>query len=864
MKINSLSENSRNISKEFDIWFEKNMTRMEEPYMYFGDEPNSFKKEWINPEKTLKIAIGSGTRFGYCTGQSIFYEQFNTVHPEWITERVGLHASSSDRQLLKEAGFPVLSSESHMPLKAYDVVAISNDTVSGYVNMIAYFLLSGIAPKWKDRTEEDPIFIHGGHANMNLSPIKDICDIYVIGEGEEIDVFVLEEIEQQLKKETPKEEILLGLAKKWDCLWIPRFYEERFDSEGKLLGMFPIVEGIPNRIKRAYVKDLDHTFIVSKQIIPFNAFETGNKCRLEISRGCDSKCAFCGGGFTYLPYRMRSKEVYLKAVDDWIFNCGLRRAILTVGFSSAAHPQYYEIVNELGKKGYPVDVVPVRVTDYIESPDTSSEVRKGRLVIGIEGNSQRLRDLVSKHATEEDILKTVSLAMDRGYTSVKFYMIAELPTETEKDTMEILELGKKLRSLIDKKVEEGCDPLKVFFSWNLLRTMPFTPFQWWKSPLKVSETLNKAIEGLNELGFITKDFERIKADDEHIYEALIELADSRVEDLLIDIAKHDLLSLWKMPEGIIDLANEYFDSKKTIGWDTWFSGHDITDVLPWDFIDGGVSKDYLKERYTQILSGDMKQAHRCMEKCDGCGQCDESDFKHFALWRSKIKPTEEEILQQPVVEYTRKLLFVFEVKSPYNLIDPTYWECDFTRAMTRSQIKYDPFSVRVTGGQYVRDDKSLGIRTMEVNVLSDGMELEEIKERINNEAVHFNISRVEEVNAGQFLKFSFTYKYPLSETEEEIAKANVAGITEKLKAGEPWVIDNKIMITQRAPKTVETDVSSCIKHLWIEDGALWFEVVDDEKGHLAPSRSIVCAITGHDPMENEEGNIYRQSFEVVE
>jgi len=862
--MSSISE----LTARFNQWLNENRNKLDEPYIYQGDEIHSVQTKWevSEPKKgPLKFVFCGGAGYGMSRGMDILYDLFHQSHPEWIVERATIPMTARDRRRLKEAGFPIMSSESHRPFTAYDIVGFSCNYPSTDINIIAALLMSGIAPTWQERKESDPLIIHGGLANINLSVIKDVCDMYFIGEGEDRMPDLLAEIEGYLRSGMSKEKLLLCIAQNWDCVWVPRFYEERWDENGKLLGMFPTRQDVPAKVKRTYVKDLDDCFIMTKPILYYNSRQsTSRGCSIEISRGCDGKCAFCNGGFNYLPYRARSMDTSLSAVKEWEHNCGCTQ-VTPMAFSFTAHPEYYQIVHRLLEEGHRVTQTSMRISDYISRPDGILALDNKRLVFGVEGNSERLRKIVSKHASSEDILKAVSLAMDRSVKEIKFYMIAELPGETREDTLEILKLGKKIRELIDRKVKEGYNPVDIRFSWNLLSIIPGTPFQWSKVPVKISDNLREAIYGLKELGFRTSTPKKIYNDTETRINTLLYRGDSRLQKLMIQIAKEDALSFYfEFSDKAIDIANDYFAKENVPSWDWWFREIDLDEVLNWDFIDNGASKEYLMKRYQQALSFDPQVSTYCMEKCDGCGACDSEQRTKFRVWnseRAKDRQTNPSKINNDKKCNGHSYYFLLRINEPYNTSDVYGWNIELARALTRSGISYDKNKLNSSPYVFYHDDRCVGFYEISAVIyesIDSPKDIADIVQRINHETVHFQIEKV--VDAEDNSIKAVIYRYPFDEDKLLDIGRTVERVNSMKTNAQAWEIPVRYIYSLISPTIIMKNVIPNIDKIWIEGKELWMMLKNDITQKPAPARAILCALLGQDVNEYEEGLMYREGF----
>ena len=750
--------------EHFEKWYVKYAHMLDYPRDYLGDEPNTISFNWdsykahpelldaSHPQGAFKILLVEPFAYdNMATNLAIplFYQQFHEAHPEWVVERAYYPSSERDRERLIEAGFPPLSLEGRMPYTAFDVICFSQCFIGQEFNIIDLLLRSGIAPVWQQRTDSDPIIIRGGASNLNPSATKDVCDLYYIGEGDEGLLWLMERIHEGLLLGKSNEDILLEAIKNRNCLWAPRFYEERFDDQGNLMGMFRLREDVPKTIRRDYIHDLDHMFVLTKPPVSFDYFS----CKLsnvEISRGCVGKCSFCQASFTNAPYRARSADFALKCIKEVLRQTGGDQAA-AISFSGCGHPECNSFFTKLYSDVTPsITQLSQRVDEFASNPSYAAfaiKANRGKIAFGLEGNSQRIRDAVSKNYTEDDIIEAIRIAQNAGFKRIKFMMIESLPGETPEDTMEIVELGRRIKELLVHNCRPGEELPTIVFSWTILSIFPFTPYQWCRPRREAVSPVNEAARQLEEMGFKTVRGVFMNSETLWNITQLLMRADSRLQNMFIQLAQEECVYFdRRMTNNPLDRIHTYFAEHDVPGWDYWFRECDADTIFPWDFIQMGPTKDYLWKRYQQSLSLHPENSPKCMDRCANCGACDAEDLRRKQKWhisREQDRKQTVDVHIQPANSEPSVQTLVLDIEADlkHRFAAPLYWIHDIGRALMLSDLPIRRSSLSLARYPWNRYAWAWGLNRATVDLIHplDILELDELAARIQKHATHFTV-----------------------------------------------------------------------------------------------------------------------------
>lgn len=595
----------------------KILKTVEKPARYIGMEKNSVKKDLSKVKVKFAFAFPDIYDVGMShLGLHILYNLLNNEE-DVACERVFAPWVDMEENMVKE-NIPLFTLENKVPINEFDFVGFTLQYEMSYTNIINMLHLGNIPILSKDRRDTDPLVIAGGPCAYNPEPIADIIDFFVLGEGEEVIIEILDLYKKHKEKGYSKLEFLKEVAQ-IEGIYVPQFYEVYYKEDNTIEKMVPIVEGVPKTVHKRIIKDLDKSYYPDKLIIPYIEI-VHDRIPLEIFRGCTRGCRFCQAGMIYRPVREKSVDTLLELAEKLVEATGYENISLT-SLSSCDYSQLQTLVTELMKryeeKNIGISLPSLRLDSFsLGILKEIEKVRKTGLTFAPEAGSQRLRDVINKGVTEEDLEKAVTFAFNEGWSTIKLYFMIGLPTETEEDLLGIKRLGYKVKDIffsLPKEKRKG--NLKVTLSASCFVPKPFTPFQWVGQ--NSIEEFNKKIEILkNEIRDrkITFNYHEPKLS---YLEAVLARGDRRLSKALI--------RAWE--KGCkFDGWSELFDYSKWMEAfkETGINGdfyalreRKFEEVLPWDFIDTGVSKEYLIKEYEKAKG--KKLTRDCRLGCTNCG-----------------------------------------------------------------------------------------------------------------------------------------------------------------------------------------------------------------------------------------------------
>lgn len=755
-------------------WFEKRFLELDFPELYLGDEMNTFHFDWDRAitentiEETFRIALlnmAASRQSFSAPAISLFYELLHAYDPSWVIERSLCPPTPGNRIVMKNDGIRPFAVESKMPLPAFDVVCLSMGLTLSAVNVPWLILESGIPLHSKDRFPSDPFVILGGSALVNPGPFLPFCDLLFFGEGEDILPELLSMIQKGKRDGLSRDEILMNAVCRWDCLLAPCFYEERFSENGRFTGTFPLNNKVPEHIRFSKIPDLNKTFIPSRPFLNFSTY-TPHSSHFEISRGCEGKCSFCMPGFTTLPFRPRNSKLVLDTMDKLIYETG-NTAMSPVSFNSVSHPEINEIIRDMSSIVEDrIRLISLRMDDFISNPELCcfiSMQKRGRIAFGVEGSSQRLRNLVSKNLSEEQILAAMRETCRTGYSTVKFMMICNLPSETKEDLEELYQLAVKIHDIFEEETLPGKMRPWLLISWNTLHVSPHTPLQWTGISHTILPEYAEFTDKIKALGFSTFT-PSFSADD--VMSQLILRGDSRLSKLLEYLARNgEIKHNAPYSDDVVEKTVHFLSDNSLPSIDEWFRAYTWEDAFPWDIVESPASKEYLYKRYLTLNMANPKPDPICSESCSGCGAC---GGEHQKELRGMVPLREEDRkidLHHPVRKTDfRPVLYVlmeFEYDYLHSAVIPSYWDCEIRRALFHAGVSFDPDSVESFGSSMFSDHCAAGFNVTGIS-LGKHYEPEQLKDLIEEHAVNFHVRSVSEAEA-PLRVHTVSYRIPLPE-----------------------------------------------------------------------------------------------------
>ena len=597
------------------------LLKIEKPARYIGNEVNSVMKKKEDIDVRFAFVFPDVYEIGMShLGIQILYDMLNRRDDVWC-ERVYSPWTDLDK-IMREEGIPLFALESQDAIKDFDFIGITIQYEMCYTNILQVLDLAQIPMFAKDRTEEHPIVIGGGPCTYNPEPLADFFDIFYIGEGE-TEFYNLMDKYKEWKSSGKSRKEFLEMAAEIPGLYVPSFYDVTYNEDGTICSFVPNNEHAKPMIQKQIVMDVSDTYYPEKPVVPFIK-ATQDRVVLEIQRGCIRGCRFCQAGMLYRPTRERDVEVLKDYAYKMLKNTGHEEISLS-SLSSSDYSQLQELVtfliDEFKGKGINISLPSLRIDAFsLDVMSKVQDVRKSSLTFAPEAGSQRLRNVINKGLTEEVILEGAGQAFEGGWTRVKLYFMLGLPTETEEDMKAIAHLAEKIAKRyyeIPKDQRNG--KCQIVASTSFFIPKPFTPFQW-ATMLNKEDYIAKANivnhEMKAQLNHKSLKYNWHEAD-VTVLEGVFARGDRRVSKVLLEAYKLGCIYDSWGEHFRYDLWMQAFENT---GVDVAFYNlreRDLDEILPWDFIDIGVSKEFLKREWKNALA--EKVTPNCRMQCAGCG-----------------------------------------------------------------------------------------------------------------------------------------------------------------------------------------------------------------------------------------------------
>ena len=594
---------------------------IQQPARYIGGEVNMVVKDHSKVRTRFAFAFPDVYDIGMShLGIQILYSMFNS-REDVCCERVYSPWVDLD-PIMREKKIPLFTLESQKPVKDFDFLGITLQYEMCYTNVLQILDLSQIPLHACDRCENDPIVIGGGPCAYNPEPLADFFDLFYIGEGETV-YFDLIDRYQENKATGGSRKDFLEMAAEIPGIYVPSFYDPEYNEDGTLKSFPPNNSHAKEKIRKQVVADMDSVGYIEKPLVPYIKV-TQDRVVLEIQRGCIRGCRFCQAGNVYRPLREHSLEYLKHYAYDMLKSTGHEEISLS-SLSSSDYTYLEGLVNflidEFKGNGVNISLPSLRIDAFsLDVMSKVQDIKKSSLTFAPEAGSQRLRDVINKGLTEEVILKGASEAFQAGWNRVKLYFMLGQPTETVEDMEGIALLSEKIaEAYYDIPKDQRNGKVQVVASSSFFVPKPFTPFQWARMCTK-EEFLERAniVRGkFREM----KNFKSLKYNwheaELTVLEGVLARGDRRVGPVIEEAYKNG---------AIFDSWSEFFkneiwmDAFKTCGVDIDFyttRERGLDELFPWDFIDAGVTKEFLKREWQQALNGEVTP--NCRQKCSGCG-----------------------------------------------------------------------------------------------------------------------------------------------------------------------------------------------------------------------------------------------------
>ena len=594
---------------------------IDKPARYIGQEVNMVKKDLNTVDVRFAMCFPDVYEIAMShLGIQILYDMFNNMEGVYC-ERVYSPWTDLD-EIMRKDNIPLFTLETQSPVKDMDFLGITIQYEMCYTNILQILDLSNIALLASDRAEDDPIVIGGGPCTYNPEPIADFFDIFYMGEGETQYQALIDLYRKNRVNNGSRNDFLLAAAK-LPGMYVPKFYDVDYNEDGTIKSFMPNTEGVPATITKELVMDLSDTVYPEKPLVPYIK-ATQDRVVLEIQRGCIRGCRFCQAGMIYRPVRERSIEFLKDKAIKMLKNTGHEEISLS-SLSSSDYSKLPELmdflIEELKGKGVNISLPSLRVDAFsLDVMSKVQDIKKSSLTFAPEAGSQRMRNVINKGLTVEDILNGCSLAFNGGWNKVKLYFMLGLPTETEEDMKAIAELSELVAEKyyeIPKSERNG--KVMVTASSSFFIPKPFTPLQW--APMCSKDEFQRRAYVVNDRMKEMLNRKSLKYNyhdpDVSIIEGLLARGDRKISKVIMKVYEKG---------GIYDAWGEYFN------YDRWLEALDeanidldfyttrqrnLDEIFPWDFINTGVTKEFLKREWNNAMNEQVSP--NCKMKCQGCG-----------------------------------------------------------------------------------------------------------------------------------------------------------------------------------------------------------------------------------------------------